>query len=328
MFRKIVLSLFLIIAIASCSPSAISTPTLAPTATTVPATATIQPTPEPQPYPQTHTDALDRLVTISTKPMRIVSLAPSVTEILFAIGAGPQVVGRTKFCNYPAEATTLPEIGGFSAKSISVEAILALEPDLVVAGTASQKEVVATLESQGITVFTLAPKSLSDIEAGIQTLGEITGNIESAEMVVNDMQSRMEAVKEKINTIPAESHLRVFYEVANEPLMTTTHSTFIGELLELAGARNIFNDLDGTYPEVSAEQIIELDPQVIMGPSSHGDQLTVETLGARPGWEQVSAVQNNAVYIVDSDIISRAGPRVADALEILTKFLYPDLFGN
>jgi iron complex transport system substrate-binding protein len=110
--------------------------------------------------------------------------------------------------------------------------------------------------------------------------------------------------------------------------MTTTHSTFIGELLELAGAVNIFSDLDGTYPEVSAEQIIELDPQVILGPSTHGDQLTIEVLGVCPGWDQVSAVQNNAVYIVESDIISRAGPRVAEALETIAKLLYPDVFGN
>jgi iron complex transport system substrate-binding protein len=322
------LLLVLAFAFAGCSPAAVTTPTAVPTATLVPATATVLPTPEPKPYPQTYTDALDRSVTISAKPVRIVSLAPSVTEILFAIGARPQVVGRTKFCNYPPEVTSLPEIGGFSAKSISLEAILALEPDLVVAGTASQKDVVATLESQGITVFTLAPKSLADIELGIQMLGEITGNVEGAAAVVSDMQTRIEAVKEKINTMPGEKRLRVFYEVANEPLMTTTHSTFIGELLELAGAVNVFNDLDGTYPEVSAEQIVKLDPQVILGPSTHSDQLTIDALSTRPGWQDVSAVKNNAIYIVDSDVISRAGPRVAEALETIAKLLYPDVFGQ
>jgi iron complex transport system substrate-binding protein len=251
-----------------------------------------------------------------------------VTEILFAIGAGPQVVGRTKFCNYPPEVASLPTIGGFSAKSISVEAILDLEPDLVIAGSSSQKDVVTTLESHGITVFTLAPQSLADIEAGIQALGEITGNPANAQTVVADMQSRIAAVTAKVNTIPSEKRLRVFYEVWHEPLTTTTHNTFIGELLTLSGAVNIFDDLTGTYPEVSAEQILELDPQVILGPSNHSDQLTTVVLAARPGWDKLSAVKSSAIYIVDVDSVSRAGPRVVDALETISKFLYPELFKN
>jgi iron complex transport system substrate-binding protein len=327
MLRKLIIPalLALIIVVTACAPAA--TPTPVPTMippTPVPITAT----PEQNPYPQTHKDALGRAVTITAKPLRIISLAPSVTEILFAIGAGPQVVGRTTACNYPPEVVSLPTIGGFSAKSISIEAILDLEPDLVVAGTRSQKDVVAALEGQGITVFTLAPESLADIEAGIETLGEITNNRASAQKVVVDMQSRIAAVTEKVNTIPAEKRLRVFYEVWHEPLTTTTHGTFIGELLKLSGAVNIFDDLAGTYPEVSAEQILELDPQVILGPSSHSDQLTANVIAARPGWGKLSAVKNGAVYIVDANIISRAGPRIVDALETVSKLLYPALFGN
>jgi iron complex transport system substrate-binding protein len=238
------------------------------------------------------------------------------------------VVGRTTACNYPPEVASLPTIGGFSAKSISLETILELDPDLVVAGSRSQKDVVAALEAQGITVFTLAPESLADIEAGIQALGDVTGNRENARAVVAEMQSRIAAVKEKVDTIPAEKRLKVFYEVWHEPLTTTTRSTFIGELLTMAGAVNIFDDLPGTYPEISAEQIMELDPQAILGPSSHSDQLTAAVIAARPGWDRLTAVQNGSIYIVDSSIISRAGPRVADALEVISKLLYPTLFGN
>jgi iron complex transport system substrate-binding protein len=319
MLRKLTMPFMLafMLVMTACVPALTSMPV-----------ATILPAIQQNAASQTLTDALGRSVKIAAKPMRIVSLAPSVTEILFAIGAGPQVVGRTRFCNYPAEAASRPTIGGFSAKPISVEAILDLQPDLVVAGSKSQKDVVAALEAQGVTVFTLAPESLTDIEAGIQTLGEITGNAASAQTVVTEMQSRIVAVTAKVNNIPAGKRLRVFYEVWHEPLTTTSHSTFIGELLTLAGAVNIFNDLAGTYPEVSAEQIIDSDPQVILGPSNHSDQLSAAVLSARPGWEKLVAVRNGAIHIVDADMISRAGPRVVDALESIAKALYPELFKN
>ncbi len=323
MFRKLTLPfvLALIFVIAACVP----VPAAMPVATTIPPTQVLSTVTSPQ-NTQTHTDALGRSVKIATKPMRIVSLAPSVTEILFAIGAGSQVVGRTKFCTYPPEAASLPTIGGFSAKSISVEAILDLEPDLVVAGSRSQQDVVAALEAQGIPVFTLAPESLADIETGIQTLGEITGNAASAQTLVETMQTRIAAVTAKVKTIPTEKRLRVFYEVWHEPLTTTSRSTFIGELLTLAGGVNIFNDLTETYPKVSAEQIIESDPQVILGPSSHSDQLTAAVISARPGWQKLAAVKSGAIYIVDAETISRAGPRVVDALESIVGVLYPELF--
>lgn len=310
MFRKFSFIIFILaLFLSACAPVAMPTPTL-----------------QPDPSMQVYTDALGNTVTIYGKPTRIVSLAPSVTEILFAIGAGPQVVGRTRFCNYPAEVSSLPEIGGFSAKSISVEAILDLNPDLVVAGSKSQKDVVATLQEHGITVYTLAPTSLADIELGIRTLGEITGNAARAEQVVAGMQTRIEAVTAKVKTVPAEKRLRIFYEVWHEPLTTTTDGTFIGELLTLAGGVNIFNDLNDTYPEVSAEQILESDPQVILGPSSHSDQLTAQVIAARSGWSKLTAVKNGAIYIVDADSVSRAGPRVVDALESIAHSLYPHLF--
>lgn len=173
MFRKIVLSLFLIIAIASCSPAVVSTPTSVPTATDVPATATVTPTPEPQPYPQTHTDALDRTVGIKAKPTRIVSLVPSVTEILFAIGAGPQVVGRTKFCNYPAEVASLPEIGGFSAKSISVEAVRSL---LLINAALARTDSMTHLSAEHITIAYNGKPVVSDLSLSVRA-GEVIGLI-------------------------------------------------------------------------------------------------------------------------------------------------------
>ncbi len=336
MFRKLILPLALIVSVfvAACATPTPLAPTTEPTAlpTTVPTspppTATTAPTntPELEPYPQTQTDALDRAVTITAQPRRIISLSPSVTEILFAIGAGPQVVGRTEFCNYPPEVTSLPTIGGFSAKSISVEAVLDLQPDLVIAGSKRQKEVIEALEGAGLTVFALAPNSLADIETGIRTLGEITGNVEGAEAVVADMQRHISAVTEKTGGLPEDKRPRVFYEVFDEPLTTTTNATFIGELITLAGGINIFAELPEAYPNVSVEQIAELDPQVIIGPSSHADKLTADLIAARPGWAAFTAVKDKSIYVVDGDVISRPGPRMAEALEALAEALHPDLF--
>lgn len=277
-------------------------------------------------YPITVIDALDREVTITEQPQAIVSLSPSVTETLFAIGAGPQVVGRTEYCDYPAEVEELPIVGGFSASSISVETIVALEPDLIIAGAALQSELVEPLEQAGITVFVIDATSIGDIFDSIQVLGEITGNIDGAQHVINDMNRRIGAVAISVNTIPQEERATVFYEVWHEPLMTTTLQTFIGELITLGGGVNIFNTVGEAYPTVSAEQIIESDPDVILGPSSHGDQLTAEMIASREGWETVLAVVEERIYIIDGSIISHSGPRIADALEIIAAQLYPELF--
>jgi iron complex transport system substrate-binding protein len=219
-------------------------------------------------------------------------------------------------------------IGGFDTASISVEAILGMEPDLVIGGSLYHEDLANTLEDAGLTVIVLEPASFAAIMKDMQSLGAITGHPDEAQTAVDDMQARIDAVTAKVSTIPEDERLLVFYEVWHEPLMTTSSQTFIGEMLTLAGGINIFDDLEETYPTISAEQIIEKDPNVILGPSSHGDQLTTEMIAARPGWENLSAVQNEAIYIIDGDIVSRAGPRVVDALEATAAALYPDLFNE
>lgn len=284
------------------------------------------PASEESAYPQTYTDVFDREVTIEARPERVISLAPSVTEMLFAIGAGPQMVGRTDYDNYPPEVEDLPSIGGFSASAMSVETIIDLEPDLVVAGSTLQVEIVDALEGTGITIYAVEPNSVDEILATIRTLGTITDNAEQAEALVVDMATRVEAVQAAVADIPEDERVTVFYEIWHEPLTTTSDETYIGELIELAGGINIFADVEGAYPTVSAEEIIALDPDVILGPSSHGDQLTPEMILERPGWESLSAMQNERIYILDGDVISRSGPRVVEALEAIAADLYPERF--
>jgi iron complex transport system substrate-binding protein len=274
------------------------------------------------------TDSVGREVVIDAPPARIVSLAPSITESLYAIGAGDLLVGRTDFCDYPEETAALPSVGGFDASTISIETILALEPDLVIGGSIYQADLAETLAKAGIPVFIMEPRTVEEIMSSLQTLGKVTNHAAEANAVAADMQQRIDAVSKIVNTIPQDKRQTVFYEVWADPYMTTSNQTYIGELIGMAGGVNIFGDLKEDYPTISAEEIIARDPQVILGPSNHADQLTGDAIAGREGWSNIAAVKNQRVYIVDGNIVSRTGPRVVDALEDIAKYLYPDQFGG
>lgn len=334
--RSLILLAIVVIAMAACSatptaqqPTALSTRTVMLVPTQVPTTpaSTAVPTVVPTAAPISITDDLGRVVTLDAVPQRIVSLAPSVTEILFAIGAGPQVVGNTKFCNYPPEAANLPKIGGFSASSISIEAIIGLEPDLVIAGTTRQQPIVEQLEALGVPVVVLDPTSFDAVYANILRVGTLTDTSTKAEQVVASMRDRVAAVTDVVATIPADTRPSIYWEVFNDPLITTGSNTFIGQMIELVGATNIFADASQDYPAISPELVFERNPQVILGPDSQGELLTVAALSKRPGWADIQAVRDGRVYTLDEDIVSRPGPRLAEALELLAVTLYPASFG-
>jgi iron complex transport system substrate-binding protein len=319
---------------AAPAPTAVpAAPTTAPEPTTAAPEPTAAPTvaPEPTDVPaapaeRTVSDTLGREVTLNGVPTRIVSLAPSVTEILFAIGAGPQVVGVTTFCNFPPEAEALPEIGGFSVRTISVEAIVDLQPDLVIAGAASQLAVAEALEPLGIPTMIMAPDELAGVFANIEQLGAVTGNEAQAAATLGEMRARIDAVAATVAEIPAEQRPRVFWEVFDEPLMTAGPNTFAGQLLSIAGAENIFADASEDYPQISAEAVVERNPGVIMGSDSHAEKLTPEMVAARPGWSEIAAVRDGRIYLINGDVSSRPGPRLADALEAMVRALYPEYF--
>ena len=349
MKRHIVFSLVFVVVVSlifvvACTPAAAPTPTpQPPTATPVPPTPTPKPpTPTPTPVPPTPTppppsptpsafpvtvkDDLGREVTISALPQRIVSLAPSNTEILFAIGAGDQVVGVTEYDNYPPEAKTREKVGGFSAKSISVEKIVALKPDLVFSAGKIQQPVIEALEQVNIPVVALAARTFDEVYKDIELAGRLTGHEKEATQVVDQMKRRIAAVQKKVAAIPPEKRLTVFWEVWDEPLITAGPGTFIGQMIEMAGGVNIFDDVTEDWPQVSAEEVVKRNPDVIMGPDTHGDKLTPEQIAQRPGWDQIKAVRNGRIHLINGDIASRPGPRLADALEAIAQALYPDLF--
>lgn len=320
MLRKYLLPILFVVALSlnACTASA-------PVATEAPTSAVTEAS-SISAFPMTVIDGNGREVTIDSAPARIISLSPSNTEILFAVGAGALVVGDTEYCDYPAEAVSLTKVGGYSADSISIETIVSLKPDLVIAEGSSQTTVIEALEQANIKVLAINSKSFEDVYANIELIGKVTDNEAEAIALVNEMKARVSAVTEKISSVPEEEHPTVFWEIWDEPLMTAGPNTFVGQMIRLAGGVNIFAELTEDWPAVSAEEIVQKNPAVIMGPDSHGDKLIAEQLAARPGWDQVDAVKNNRIYLIDGNISSRPGPRIVDALESIAKSLYPDLF--
>jgi len=312
--------------LSACAPAATPTPTpVPPTATSLP-TSVPTSTPEPTSAPLTFTDGLGRTVTLTAPAQRIVSIAPSNTEIVFAIGAGAQLVGRDELSNYPAEAQAVPSIGS-TYPHVNAEKVVALHPDLVLAASVTDKADVAALEKLGLTVYTFGlPLTMEDIFASIQTVGQLTGNTAQAEKVVTGLQTRLEALKAKVTQAPQP---KVFYEIddtdPNKP-WTAGPKSFTHVLLTLAGAQNIGATGTGDYFQMSLEEIVNQDPEIIIYSHASYSGRTPEQILARTGWGTITAIKNRAVYSIDSDIVDRPGPRIMDGLETLAKLIHPDLF--
>lgn len=270
------------------------------------------------------TDGLGREVSLAAPAQRIVSLAPSNTEILFAIGAGTQVVGRDEFSDYPAESATVESVGG-SMGEYSVEAIVALKPDLVLAAEINTPELVKQLENLGLTVYYLKnPKTIEEMYTNLGIVGQLSGHDTTA--LVDALKARVQAVDEKIAT--AAERPAVFYEIdATDPAKPYTYGpgTFGDLLISRAGGFNIGGQLTDPYPQISLEQIVVSNPALILlGDAMWGT--TPESVLARPGWETVAAVQSASVFPIDDNLISRPGPRLVDGLEALAKLIHPELF--
>ena len=270
------------------------------------------------------TDQMGREVTIVGIPERIISLSPSNTEIIFALGLGDRLVGVTEYCNYPPEVQEKEIIGDFANPSI--ERIVELEPDLVLASTINEKE-VPHLEALGIPVLVVEPSMLFELYASISLVAEITGVTITGETLIVSMQQRIQAIEEIVAVIAAKDKVRVYYEVYSDPLMSAGQDAFINEIISLAGGVNIFGDVNEGYPQISAEVVAERQPQVILYPDYHGTAETVmEAMADRPGWESMPAVMDNRIYAISDDIFSRPGPRVVEAVEAAARLFYPELF--
>ncbi len=285
--------------------------------------------PQPQSNPAASislTDGLGRTVTLEHPAPRIVSLAPSNTEILYAIGAGEQVVGRDELSDYPEQAKKIASVGG-SMGQYSTEAILALEPDLVLAAELNPPELVKTLEDLDLTVYYLNnPDTLDELYSNMDIVAQLSGHTAEAKNLIRSLQSRVNAVDQMLSA--ASTRPTVFYELdstdAAKP-WTAGPGSFIDLLIERAGGGNIGAHMDAEWAQISLEQLVALDPDLILlGDAMWG--VTAEDLKSRPGWETLQAVKDDRIYPFDDNLVSRPGPRLVDGLEQLAKLLHPELF--
>ncbi len=270
-------------------------------------------------------DGLGRSVTIDKIPQRIVSLAPSNTEILFALGLDDKVVGVTEYCNYPQAAKTKPKVGGFS--TVDIEKVVSLEPDLVLATQIHGKTVIPALEKLGLTVVALTPSSLNEVLSSITLVGEVTGQDEQASKLVNNLRTRIEAVADKTRTFSPNQKPRVFYITWHDPLMTAGTGTLADDVIGNAGGENIAHDISGDKT-TDLETVIYRDPQVIIASvgMGTGEDLPWQYVQTETRLKNTQALLNNRVYKIDGDLIHRPGPRVVDALEQMAHFIHPELF--
>jgi iron complex transport system substrate-binding protein len=271
------------------------------------------------------TDQLGRSVKIDKLPQRIISLAPSNTEILYSLGLGDRVVAVTSYDNYPPEVKQKPNIGGFSDPNI--EKIVSLSPDLVVAAPIHEKQVIPELEAKGITVLALAPKTLDDVMSAISLVGNATGTSSKASEVVSGMQKRIKAITDKTDKLAAGQKPKVLYIVWHDPLMASGAETFHDELIRKAGGVNMIQDASG-YPTISLETVINDNPDIILAGigMGEGQDAPLKFAQSEPRLRDVSARLNSRVYGIDSDLSGRAGPRIVDVLEQFARIIHPELF--
>jgi len=276
-------------------------------------------------FPLTVTDDLGRNVTINREPQSIISLAPSNTEILFALGLGDRVIAVSEYCNYPLEAQNKAKVGGFS--TVNIEKVVSLKPDLVLAAGGVQEAVVGELERLGLTVIALNAKSIEEVFENMRLVGKVAAQLETARELTTNLEQRIRAVTDKTKDLPDSQRPTIFYEVQYDPLMTAGPGTFIDDLIHLAGGVNIASDAVAKYPVYNLEILVERNPEVIIISVGHGSiEASVEGVKSRGRWQIIDAVKNDRVYGINADLVSRPGPRIVDALEEMARFIHPELF--
>ncbi|HZK25396.1 MAG TPA: cobalamin-binding protein [Oscillospiraceae bacterium] len=262
-------------------------------------------------YPLTLTDAAGREVTLAAKPERIVSIMPSLTEILFALDAGERVVGVTTYCDYPAAAKEKEVIGDLY--NLNPESILALQPDLVLVGKSETlQQTFDFLEQAGTPYFVVDPQTLDEIEESIVTVAKLIDNQAAGEALVTQLKADRLALETKVAEIPAEERAKVFVLLDTNVLYTVGEGTFLSEMITTAGGNNLASEIDDAYFQVSEEAFFELDPEVIICTFPMRDEVL-----ARETWQDLSAIKSGKVYDVDANSVSRPGPRYVQGLELL-----------
>jgi ABC-type Fe3+-hydroxamate transport system substrate-binding protein len=265
---------------------------------------------------RTLTDEMGRTVVVPDHPHRVICLMPSVTDTVYALGAGDDVVGISDYTKYPAAALTKPSVGDLIKPSI--ETILSLHPDLLIGvQPKGRMEVTVQLERAGIPIFLVSPHGIGGILHSVETIGLALNRTQQADALVHSLQQRMDAVKARTRGRPAP---RVFMPVWYDPISTIGKNAFITEIIEAAGGRSVTDDLPTEWPQISMEIVLERAPDALL--LVRGGKMTLQVLQDRPGWSSMAAVKAKRAYYVD-DRINYPSPLAIDALEDLAKEFHP-----
>ena len=268
------------------------------------------------------TDQVGRTLIVPENPTRVIALAPSITEVIYSLGQEKRLVGATQYSTHPPEAEALPRIGSYIR--LDIEKIVALKPDLCLATKdGNPKHIVDKIVSLGIPVYVINPRNLQQIMDTITRIGTLLHAERAAVELVADMEERIEQVQALVKK--ARNKPRVFFQIDAEPLFSAGNNTFIHELIELAGGINIAAGED-SYPRYSWEDILVLQPEIVLISSMAGGLSPEYLIKSWKRWNQLSAVNNDQVYVVDAELFDRPTPRLLDGLELVAAIIHPELF--
>jgi iron complex transport system substrate-binding protein len=268
------------------------------------------------------TDEAGRNIKVPATVTRFISLAPSITEIVFAIGAGDGLVGRTTFCNYPPEAAKVEAVG--DTLKPSIERIIALRPQVVFVSTASQLEAFTSeLDAHHIAVYVTDSHDLDGVFRSIERISDLLGRRAQADELLKQLRGRVAAVEDKVKP---RRPVRVFYQVSDEPLYTIGHDAFLTDLIKRAGGISVTADVPGAWPKYSAESALAAQPDAIILPT--GGSMGEANSNVAAPLKRSPAVANSRVYKVNEDHLSRPGPRSVDGLEELARALHPEVLSK
>jgi iron complex transport system substrate-binding protein len=268
------------------------------------------------------TDEVGRKLEVKESPQRIVSVAPNVTEILFALGLEDRLVGVSSYCQYPPEALKIEKIGGYINPSL--EKIVALRPDLVIGiAEGDLRAFVDKLAGSEIPVYITNPRNALEVLISIQKIGEVTFASDPARRIVRSMEEKIRSIRDKVQGRPRP---RVLHILDFNPLISAGKGTFVDDLIRLGGGRNVAETATGKYPRFSMEEVLVQDPEVILLASMKSQDPLVKQRRWWERWKTISAVKQGRIYVLDSDLIHRPSPRIVDGLEQVARAIHPEAF--
>jgi iron complex transport system substrate-binding protein len=267
-------------------------------------------------------DELGRSVRVPYSPQKVISLAPSITEILFALGLNKEIAGVTDFCDHPEGASKKPRIGGFINPSI--EKIISMQPDLIIGiRDGNRMETIHRLDDLGLPVCVVNPRGFDGVITTLQNIGEIVGRQGASKRIIAEMRKKRESI---VSLTRSLSRPKVFFQLGYLPMITVGKGALADELIRLAGGRSISENESADYPSYNFEIVVRKGPEIIILSSmeSKRDYSTLVKMWEK--WESIPAVKRNAIHIIDSNIVDRPTPRIAEGLEAMARMIHPEVF--